>query len=153
MAPGLDISANAFSKAISNSSSVMPAKGFFCCPSGIDFLSGRVFLNLFNNAFQALSAVALEKEGHASKVIVTTRNLRDKVEITIGDNGPGIPDDIKDKIFQPFFTTKPTGQGTGLGLSLSYDIIKAHGGEINMTSSKDLGTTFLIILPNQNNHE
>jgi two-component system, NtrC family, sensor kinase len=69
------------------------------------------------------------------------------VQISISDNGPGIPDAIKDKIFQPFFTTKPTGQGTGLGLSLSYDIVKAHGGEIKVTSKEGEGTEFLIILP------
>jgi signal transduction histidine kinase len=87
-------------------------------------------------------------------VTVSTKNLGNKIEITIKDNGPGIPDAIKDKIFQPFFTTKPTGQGTGLGLSLSYDIVKAHGGEIRMESKvgEDLpagqtGTSFTIILP------
>jgi signal transduction histidine kinase len=67
--------------------------------------------------------------------------------ISISDNGPGISDSIKDKIFQPFFTTKPAGQGTGLGLSLSYDIIKAHGGEIKVNSKEGEGTTFTIILP------
>lgn len=67
--------------------------------------------------------------------------------ISISDNGPGIPDSIKDKIFQPFFTTKPTGQGTGLGLSLAYDIIKAHGGNIQVNSDFDQGSTFIIQLP------
>jgi signal transduction histidine kinase len=80
-------------------------------------------------------------------VKVHTKNLGDKIEITVTDNGPGIPDDIKDKIFQPFFTTKPTGQGTGLGLSLAYDIVKAHGGEINVDSPRDSGTNFKILLP------
>ena len=70
-----------------------------------------------------------------------------KVEITVTDNGNGIPHNIVDKIFQPFFTTKPTGQGTGLGLSLSYDIIKAHGGEIKMESKEGEGTEFVIQLP------
>ncbi|MBP8114954.1 MAG: HAMP domain-containing histidine kinase [Chitinophagaceae bacterium] len=70
-----------------------------------------------------------------------------RCEISISDNGPGIPDSIKDKIFQPFFTTKPTGQGTGLGLSLSYDIIKAHGGEIKVETKENEGTTFIITLP------
>ena len=65
------------------------------------------------------------------------------------DNGPGIPTHIKDKIFQPFFTTKPTGQGTGLGLSLAYDIVKAHGGEIKVVSNENLGTEFIIQLPIQ----
>jgi signal transduction histidine kinase len=65
-------------------------------------------------------------------VTVSTKKQGDSIEISIKDNGPGIPDSIKDKIFQPFFTTKPTGQGTGLGLSLSYDIVKAHGGELKV---------------------
>jgi signal transduction histidine kinase len=69
------------------------------------------------------------------------------IQITISDNGPGIPDTIKDKIFQPFFTTKPTGEGTGLGLSLSYDIVKVHGGEIEVMSEEDKGTAFKIKLP------
>jgi signal transduction histidine kinase len=67
--------------------------------------------------------------------------------ISIKDNGPGIPDSIKEKIFQPFFTTKPTGQGTGLGLSLSYDIVKAHGGELMVESLESKGTRFIISLP------
>jgi signal transduction histidine kinase len=70
-----------------------------------------------------------------------------RCELTITDNGPGIPDSIKDKIFQPFFTTKPTGQGTGLGLSLAYDIVKAHGGKLNVHSTIDKGTEFVIQLP------
>jgi two-component system, NtrC family, sensor kinase len=69
------------------------------------------------------------------------------VEIRVKDNGPGIPAEIKDKIFQPFFTTKPTGQGTGLGLSLSYDIVKAHGGELKMETKEGEGTEFIIQLP------
>ena len=68
--------------------------------------------------------------------------------ITVSDNGGGIPDSIKEKIFQPFFTTKPTGSGTGLGLSLSYDIVKAHGGEIKVESKEGEGTVFIIQLPN-----
>ena len=70
-----------------------------------------------------------------------------KVEITVTDNGNGIPQNIVDKIFQPFFTTKPTGQGTGLGLSLSYDIIKAHGGEIKVETKEGEGSEFIIQLP------
>ncbi|MEJ7695029.1 ATP-binding protein, partial [Daejeonella sp.] len=66
-------------------------------------------------------------------------------------NGSGIPDAIKEKIMQPFFTTKPTGEGTGLGLSLSYDIVKAHGGDLKVTSKEDMGTEFKVILPNLNN--
>jgi two-component system, NtrC family, sensor kinase len=72
------------------------------------------------------------------------------VEIRVKDNGPGIPAEIKDKIFQPFFTTKPTGQGTGLGLSLSYDIVKAHGGELKVETNEGEGTTFIIHLPKTN---
>ncbi|MBP8115895.1 MAG: sensor histidine kinase [Chitinophagaceae bacterium] len=71
--------------------------------------------------------------------------------MNISDTGPGIPDSIRDKIFQPFFTTKPTGQGTGLGLSLAYDIIKAHGGEIKVESMQNEGTSFIITLPIQIN--
>lgn len=70
------------------------------------------------------------------------------MQIIIKDNGPGIPDHVKEKIFQPFFTTKPTGSGTGLGLSLSYDIIKSHGGSIDVISSGSEGTTFIIRLNN-----
>ncbi len=80
-------------------------------------------------------------------VIISTRQFGDKIVITISDNGPGIPEDIQDKIFQPFFTTKPSGQGTGLGLSLSYDIVKAHGGNISVAPSTDKGTIFTIQLP------
>jgi signal transduction histidine kinase/ligand-binding sensor domain-containing protein len=83
---------------------------------------GRVLLNLINNAFQAVSEVS-----NPTVTVTTERTTNDEIRISITDNGPGIPDDIKDKIFQPFFTTKPTGEGTGLGLSLSYDIVKAHG--------------------------
>jgi signal transduction histidine kinase len=71
----------------------------------------------------------------------------DYVQITVSDNGPGIPDEIKDKIFQPFFTTKPTGQGTGLGLSLAYDIVKAHRGELSVRSEMTVGTQFVLSLP------
>ncbi len=73
--------------------------------------------------------------------------MGDKVLISVKDNGPGIPQKIADKIFQPFFTTKPTGQGTGLGLSLAYDIVKAHGGEIKVESKEGAGTEFIIQLP------
>jgi len=103
---------------------------------------GRVILNLLNNAFQAVSEPSKAHdsnrgeplEGFRPLVTVSTKSLGDKIEISVSDNGPGIPDSIKDKIFQPFFTTKPTGQGTGLGLSLSYDIIKAHGGTLEVDS-------------------
>ncbi|MEZ4895982.1 MAG: ATP-binding protein [Saprospiraceae bacterium] len=102
---------------------------------------GRVLLNLINNAFQA--AADVEKP----EVVVSTEKHEDRIEIKVKDNGPGIPEHIKDKIFQPFFTTKPTGQGTGLGLSLAYDIVKAHGGELIVTSSIGAGATFTVSLP------
>jgi two-component system, NtrC family, sensor kinase len=80
-------------------------------------------------------------------VTVSTRKNNHVIGITVTDNGPGIPPEIVDKIFQPFFTTKPTGQGTGLGLSLAYDIVKAHGGEIKVETKEDEGTKFIIHLP------
>lgn len=109
---------------------------------------GRVLLNLYNNAFYAVNDKLKKTNGHGYKptVSVTTKKLADKIEIRVNDNGSGIPAKIVDKIFQPFFTTKPTGQGTGLGLSLSYDIIKAHGGEIKVETKEDEGTTFIIQL-------
>jgi signal transduction histidine kinase len=82
------------------------------------------------------------------KVTVKTQDKDNSILISISDNGKGIPEGIKDKIFQPFFTTKPTGQGTGLGLSLSYDIVKAHGGELSVESKSGQGATFIISLPN-----
>jgi signal transduction histidine kinase len=81
-------------------------------------------------------------------VCVSTKKLDDKIEIRVKDNGMGISESLINKIFQPFFTTKPTGQGTGLGLSLSYDIIKAHGGQLNVESSEGKETEFIIQLPN-----
>lgn len=85
---------------------------------------------------------------YETKVTVTTQlTVENKLQISIKDNGSGIPEHIKDKIFQPFFTTKPTGQGTGLGLSLSYDIVKAHGGELKVESTEDIGITFNLRLP------
>jgi two-component system, NtrC family, sensor kinase len=115
---------------------------------------GRVLLNLVNNAFYAVSSASVKTTHALSQpssdnpcVIVATRNLGDRIEITVKDNGPGIPAEIVDKIFQPFFTTKPTGQGTGLGLSLAYDIVKAHGGEIKLEPSEEYGTEFKIYLP------
>jgi signal transduction histidine kinase len=97
---------------------------------------GRVLLNLINNAFYAVSEKNLTglDNDYKPTVTVSTKNLGNQIEISIKDNGPGIPLEIKDKIFQPFFTTKPTGKGTGLGLSLAYDIVKAHGGEITVES-------------------
>jgi signal transduction histidine kinase len=109
---------------------------------------GRVILNLITNAFYAVNEKS--KQGIADyepTVSVSTKKVNDKVEIKVTDNGNGIPANILDKIFQPFFTTKPTGQGTGLGLSLSYDIVKAHGGELMVESKEGAGSEFLIQLP------
>jgi len=110
---------------------------------------GRVVLNLIINAFQAVNERNKKgEEGYKPKVTITTQlTANNQLLIAIKDNGPGIPEHIKGKIFQPFFTTKPTGQGTGLGLSLSYDIVKAHGGEIKLESKVGEGTTFNVILP------
>ena len=110
---------------------------------------GRVLLNIINNAFQACAERSrAEEPGYQPKVIVTTRSLTNSIEIRIQDNGYGIPDTIKDKIFQPFFTTKPTGQGTGLGLSLAFDIVtKGHGGTLLVNSMVGEGTVFVISLP------
>jgi signal transduction histidine kinase len=111
---------------------------------------GRVLLNLFNNAFYAVQQRQKEgRQGYQPTVTVTTEGHDNRVEIRVRDNGMGIPKDIKEKIFQPFFTTKPTGQGTGLGLSLSYDIItKGHGGTIDVNTKVGEGTEFIISLPN-----
>jgi two-component system NtrC family sensor kinase len=126
---------------------------------------GRVLLNLYNNAFYAV------KEKAKSSLLTPERGIKTPqtqyepivsvktslnppsgrseaaVLVTVKDNGNGIPQNIVDKIFQPFFTTKPTGQGTGLGLSLSYDIIKAHGGEIKAETKEGEGSEFIIQLP------
>jgi len=109
---------------------------------------GRVILNLINNAFYAVTEKrSLGIEGYEPIVTVTTKRKNDKIEIWVRDNGPGIPPKIMEKIFQPFFTTKPTGDGTGLGLSLSYDIVKAHGGEIKVETKEGEGAEFIIQLP------
>jgi len=137
---------------------------------------GRVILNLLNNAFQAVEEKAntagpdyqptvtitssspagdpgLRPKGHpqgndrSNSAESANPPMRESAIIRVADNGPGISESIKDKIFQPFFTTKPTGQGTGLGLSLSYDIIKAHHGEINIQSNPGEGSSFTIRLP------
>ncbi|MBK6975968.1 MAG: hypothetical protein IPH28_01675 [Cytophagaceae bacterium] len=116
---------------------------------------GRVFLNLCNNAFYAVqkkSNLPDKTADYKPLVTISTSKIseegEDLLKIIITDNGTGIPDDLKSKIFQPFFTTKPTGQGTGLGLSLSYDIItKGHNGEIEVDSQEGEGTTFIIKLP------
>ena len=110
---------------------------------------GRVILNLITNAFYAASdkkKTALG--GYEPKVTVKTSRLENRIAISVSDNGTGIPANVMDKIFQPFFTTKPTGEGTGLGLSLSYDIItKGHQGELKVETKTGEGTTFTIILP------
>ncbi len=110
---------------------------------------GRVILNLINNAFYAVNEKKKENiPDYQPTISITTRKEKDSVIIKVRDNGEGIPSHIADKIFQPFFTTKPTGQGTGLGLSLSYDIItKVHGGELQMESTPGKGTQFTISLP------
>jgi ligand-binding sensor domain-containing protein/signal transduction histidine kinase len=110
---------------------------------------GRVLLNLFNNAFYAVNEKRKNLSGlkdPTGLVTIQTKKINEKVEIIVSDNGNGIPQNIIDKIFQPFFTTKPTGEGTGLGLSLSYDIIKAHGGEIKVESKEGKGSEFMILL-------
>jgi len=110
---------------------------------------GRVLLNLYNNAFYAVTEKAKQQPGgYEPTVSVSSKKIHNTVELTVKDNGNGIPQKVIDKIFQPFFTTKPTGQGTGLGLSLSYDIVKAHGGEIKVETKKGEGTEFIIQLPN-----
>ena len=132
---------------------------------------GRVVLNLINNAFFAVKqrqdvgasgrqnvgsserepnddpTIRRSDEEYTPMVTVSTRKKEDTIEITVSDNGTGIPNEIKEKIFQPFFTTKPTGQGTGLGLSLSYDIVKAHGGKLTVESELGKGTIFKIEIP------
>ena len=108
---------------------------------------GRVLLNLYNNAFYVVAEKKkLQPEGFEPTVSVHTKRAGDSVQIMVKDNGNGIPQKVIDKIFQPFFTTKPTGQGTGLGLSLSYDIVKAHGGEIKVETSVGEGAAFIIQL-------
>jgi two-component system, NtrC family, sensor kinase len=110
---------------------------------------GRVMVNLINNAFYAVT----EKKNHNNNgyepvVSVSTKKNGNKVSIAVADNGLGIQQKILDKIFQPFFTTKPTGQGTGLGLSLSYDIVtKGHGGELKVETKEGEGTTFIVSIP------
>jgi signal transduction histidine kinase len=111
-------------------------------------IMGRVLLNLFNNAFYGVTEKKKQAgENYEPTVSVTTKKSEGKVSISVKDNGIGISQKVVNKIFQPFFTTKPTGQGTGLGLSLSYDIIKAHGGEIKVESKEGEGAEFIIQLP------
>ena len=111
---------------------------------------GRVVLNLINNAFYAVGEKKKQfGDAYESIVSVSTKKAGDKVELSVKDNGNGIPQKVLDKVFQPFFTTKPTGQGTGLGLSLSYDIVKAHGGELKVETKEGEGSEFIIHLPSR----
>jgi signal transduction histidine kinase len=119
--------------------------------SNIDIIPqdiGRVVLNLMTNAFYAVNEKRQQQPNeYEPTVSIETKKINNKVEIKVSDNGNGIPQNVLDKIFQPFFTTKPTGQGTGLGLSLAYDIIKAHGGELKVDTKEGEGTTFIIQIP------
>jgi two-component system, NtrC family, sensor kinase len=126
---------------------------------------GRVLLNLINNAFYAVNErqknvdvkpgvkdlttfEKLSNLAYQPTVSVSTQQIDNQIIIKIKDNGTGMPESVKTKIFQPFFTTKPTGEGTGLGLSLSYDIVtKGHGGTLEVSSEEGIGTEFIIILP------
>jgi signal transduction histidine kinase len=110
----------------------------------------RVFLNLIANGFYAVTKRKAENgaSGFEPTVSAATRNLGHAVEIRIRDNGTGIPPDVKEKMFNPFFTTKPAGEGTGLGLSMSYDIIvKQHGGRIDVETEPGRYTEFTVVLP------
>ena len=123
---------------------------------------GRVLLNLINNAFYAVhqraqlskSSKLLESSGesYTPSVSVATKQLENAIEILVKDNGTGMPESVRTKVFQPFFTTKPTGQGTGLGLSLAYDIVtKGHGGTLEVESTEGVGSEFIITLPFKTN--
>ena len=110
---------------------------------------GRVLLNLFNNAFYAVNEkkkLLSTSGGYQPIAEVKTRRINDRVEIIVSDNGNGIPQNIVDKIFQPFFTTKPTGQGTGLGLSLADNTIKAHTGEIKAETKEGERSEFINLM-------
>ena len=120
---------------------------------------GRVILNLLTNAFYAVNERLRQAQsdnqqnqsdiGYKPTVSISTKKIGNQIEIRVSDNGNGMPQEIVDKIFQPFFTTKPTGEGTGLGLSMSYDIItKSHNGELKVDTKEKEGTTFIIILAN-----
>ena len=110
---------------------------------------GRVLLNLFTNAFYSVAKKSKQPpEGYEPKVSVITKRINNTIQVKVRDNGMGIPMEIISKVFQPFFTTKPTGQGTGLGLSLSYDIItKGHGGELKAETKEGEFAEFIISLP------
>ena len=110
--------------------------------------TGRVLLNLYNNAFYAVDEKQKQKpDEYEPTLSVSIKKIGDVVDIIVKDNGNGIPQKVLDKIFQPFFTTKPAGQGTGLGLSLAYDIIKAHGGQLKVETKDGEGAEFIIQLP------
>ena len=112
---------------------------------------GRVILNLITNAFYAVNEKYQKDNNFKPIVSVSTKKVDSHIKISVSDNGGGIPEKVKEKIFQPFFTTKPTGQGTGLGLSMSYDIVtKGHAGELTLETSNGEGTTFFINLPVNN---
>jgi two-component system NtrC family sensor kinase len=107
-----------------------------------------VLLNLINNAFYAVDEKKRQLDGsYEPCVSISTRKVDSRVEVMVKDNGNGIPQKLVDKIFQPFFTTKPTGAGTGLGLSVSYDIVKAHGGDIKVETKEGEGSEFIVELP------
>jgi signal transduction histidine kinase len=115
-----------------------------------------VLLNLINNAFYAVAGRSRSTVGaplagtqpYQPTVTISTQKIDNQILIKVQDNGNGIPESIREKIFQPFFTTKPTGQGTGLGLSLAYDIVtKGHGGHLNVDSTENEGTKFILTLP------
>ncbi len=109
-----------------------------------------MLLNLYNNAFYTVSDKAKASERtYSPTVTISTQKRNGWVDISVKDNGSGVPDSVREKIFQPFFTTKPTGHGTGLGLSLSYDIVKAHNGELSLQSKDGEGATFILSLPNK----
>jgi signal transduction histidine kinase len=111
---------------------------------------GRVLLNLGTNAFHAVHQRRLQAgPSYVPEVTVATRQLApDTVEIRVRDNGTGMPGHVREKVFQPFFTTKPAGEGTGLGLSLSHDIVtKGHGGTISVDSQEGEGSEFIVTLP------
>jgi len=121
---------------------------------GEDF--SRVLLNLCNNAFDAMRDKLEKNNGklvdgtiYRPKLIIRTKRLGSKIELIVEDNGPGIPDDIRDKILQPFFTTKKGTEGTGLGLSISFDIVKAHGGNIRIVSTPGVFTQFIVTIPDK----
>ena len=109
----------------------------------------RVIINVCNNAFDAMRSkkMAENDENYLPTLTITTKKEKNFVLLIIEDNGPGIPANIRDKIFQPFFTTKKGTEGTGLGLSITHDIIKGHNAELNVESSEGKGTSFIIRIP------